>query len=45
MRKEKIPVDYCDKKLELQLTSVPTYLQAYLIPKDHGASGSLLRQA
>lgn len=38
MRKESTPVDYRNKKLELQLASVPVYLQACLKPKDYCAS-------
>lgn len=38
MRNERIPMDYHDKKLELQATTVSAYLQEYMIPKDQCAS-------
>lgn len=34
MRNERIAMNCRDKKLELQFTSMPDYLQASMIPKD-----------
>lgn len=38
IKKRMIPVCYSDKKLELQLTPVSVYLQAYMMSNEHPAS-------